>query len=219
MNASIKLIVIMRNPVTRLMSDFSQLAIKSNSFNDYEQDDEELNDVVSGLKMQVGDKMATLMLNEERELERYVTRPDGGIDEQRRIVRTGMYTVHLERWLAMFPREQFHYVDGERLIREPHVELQKLERFLGFEQPLIKEEHFVFSSKKGFYCLASGRQSRKKRHSGEAIADNLPVCLGKSKGRRHVSISPELRGKLDSLYSPYNEYLLSLTGLNFTSYH
>lgn len=156
-------------------------------------------------------------MNEQRDLERYVTRPDGGIDDQRRIVRTGMYTMHLERWLSVFPREQFHFVDGEQLIRKPHVELQKLERFLGFEQPTISKEHFVFSSKKGFYCLARGGLSRKKRHSSDPETINqAPVCLGKSKGRRHVAISAELEHKLNSFYAPYNEYLLSLTGLNFT---
>uniref|UniRef100_A0A6G1SBR8 Heparan sulfate glucosamine 3-O-sulfotransferase 3A1 n=1 Tax=Aceria tosichella TaxID=561515 RepID=A0A6G1SBR8_9ACAR len=235
MNASIKLIVIMRDPVTRLISDFSQLIanrLKDYYSNDYEREDWELVGVdmessseASPITITSGNTTNTAAAIEaaQRELEEHVLRVDGGIDEQRRIVRTGMYSMHLERWMSVFPRGQFHFVDGERLVREPHAELQKLELFLGFKEPMIRREHFIFSPKKGFYCLADRSLTRDKRqtYTTTRMIDNdelvvKPICLGKSKGRRHVSISKELSDKLKSFYAPYNEYLLSLTGLNFT---
>lgn len=226
MNASIKLILIMRDPVTRLISDFSQLLanrLKSNLI-DYEKDDYEATNMEDSLPEGAStfeNKTGLIMEEAQRELEDHVLRADGGVDDRRRIVRTGMYALHLERWVSVFPREQFHFVDGERLIKEPHVELQKLELFLGFKEPTIMKEHFVFSPKKGFYCLANGDLTRDKRQANATgMIDNdrsiKPICLGKSKGRRHVSISMELSDKLKSFYAPYNEYLLSLTGLNFT---
>lgn len=51
----------------------------------------------------------------------------------------------------MFNRDQIHIVNGDRLIKEPHVELNKIETFLGLPNQ-IKASHFVFNKKKNFYC-------------------------------------------------------------------
>jgi [heparan sulfate]-glucosamine 3-sulfotransferase 5 len=225
MNASIKLIVIMRDPVTRLISDFSQIFANRFKYilDDYDHGYHDLSNVnIDSQKAEMIENKTTDWLEASRNLEEHVLREDGGIDEQRNIVRTGMYAMHLERWLSVFPRDQFHFVNGETLIKEPHVELQKLERFLGFSQSTIKKEHFVFSAKKGFFCLAKRNSVRDKRQASSRKLDekddfvSRASCLGRTKGRRHVPINKGLLEKLKSFYAPYNEYLYSLTGLNFT---
>lgn len=220
MNASIKLILILRNPVTRLISDFSQTIANRlddpSAPDDYDHDDHNRAIQMEGPSASNGNVTSTLLWRvAEQEFKKYILRSDGGIDEQRRIVRIGMYSMHLERWLSIFHRDKFHFVDGELLIKRPHEELQKLERFLGLP-PVITEEHFVFSPKKGFYCLTNDTaSSRHKRNA--VVTDNSfgLVCLGKSKGRRHVAVDRDLVDKLRDFYAPYNEYLSSMTGVNF----
>ncbi|KAJ8339505.1 hypothetical protein SKAU_G00362910 [Synaphobranchus kaupii] len=51
-----------------------------------------------------------------------------------------------------FPRAQIHVVDGDALVRDPFPELQGAERFLGLP-PRIAPSNFYFNATKGFYCL------------------------------------------------------------------
>ena len=220
MNADVKLIVIFRNPVTRLISDYSQLTanrLRAMSL-DQRYDSGKNNDPYAKL----GLTDDNLWQEAGREFEEHVLRPDGGIDERRQIVKTGMYSIYLEKWMALFPRNQMHFVDGERLITEPDIELQKLEQFLGVKAS-IKREHFVFSSEKGFFCL-SGRNSTQLSPSplsqsfelGQTFNMSIkPICLSESKGRRHITVRKEVEKKLQYFYAPYNEYLQSLTNITF----
>lgn len=216
MNSSIKLVLILREPVTRLISDFSQLvANRLEQSDDYDyyptgeaNDDDEEEQPERNKTLQVWQEA-------EKEFEQFVLRPDGGIDDQRPAVRVGMYSSHLERWLALFARGQFHFVDGERLIARPHEELRKLEAFLGLE-PVIGEQHFVFNPKKGFYCLAASSRGEPGGGGGGG-GDGRPSCLSKSKGRRHVRVKRQLVQQLQEFYAPYNDYLYSLTGINFNN--
>lgn len=233
MNSTIKLIVIFRDPVTRLISDFSQ-TIANKLGNDEDNDDNEgrvnddyykkggfyfgtrVNSTARGIYKSVSND--DVWFKAERELEEYILRPDGGVNDQRRAIRVGMYSVYLEKWLSLFQMRQMHFVDGERLIAAPAEELQKLEKFLGLK-PYIRREHFVFDPRKGFYCL-NGTISM-IHHGGHKIlgppvdADMEPHCLSRSKGRRHVRLSKRLVGKLKEFYGPFNQYLYTLTGISF----
>ena len=238
MNSSIKLVVIFRNPVNRLVSDFSQLvANRINSARGQvarpgqEEEDEDghegelswdcgkLDGVSEGVSGEQKWANETAWLRAEAELESHVLRPDGGVDDQQRIVRAGMYSMHLERWLSLFNRRQMHFVDGEKLISHPAEQLQKLEHFLGLS-PHIRSEHFVFNPRKGFFCLnGTTIEQDKHKEAGEghqaAAGCQKSRCLSKSKGRRHVRVSDELLEKLSDFYAPYNEYLRELTGIKF----
>lgn len=208
MNSSIKLIVIFRNPVTRLVSDYSQLIANRLKPS-------------PGSKLSIGNRSDAMLFDDtdndniwrsaELAFEKHVLTPGGAIDEQRRMVRTGMYSMYLERWLAVFQRYQFHFVDGERLIIEPHSELQKLEKFLGVRSTILPK-HFVYIPRKGFYCLTGANITYAPRGNGERSGG--PICLSRSKGRRHVTVTDELKRKLADFYAPYNEYLFSMTDIN-----
>lgn len=216
MNASIKLILILRDPVTRLISDFSQLVAKKaksldgggggSNNNNYDSMVMDYYNLASDFERR--DLNESFWKAAERDFENYVLRPDGGIDEQRRAIRVGLYTIHLERWLNHFGREQILFLNGEQLISKPHEELNKLELFLGL--PIsIKAKHFVFNPRKGFFCLAPTTKSTSSDRPDE------PICLSKSKGRRHIKVNDWLIKELRNFYEPYNKYLFSLTGINF----
>ena len=52
-----------------------------------------------------------------------------------RCLEPGRYAAHLENWLRLFPAEQLHLTDGERLRRDPVAELHRLQHFLQVRRP------------------------------------------------------------------------------------
>ncbi|XP_075730389.1 heparan sulfate glucosamine 3-O-sulfotransferase 1, partial [Rhipicephalus microplus] len=124
MNASLLLLLIVRDPVVRLVSDYAQLAANRRQ----------------------------LQREDAPPFERLILLPDGAVNAEYRPVRTSMYAVHVRRWLSHFPRRQLHVVDGDRLVRDPLRELRRVEAFLGLPA-LIPSGALYFNRTKGFYCL------------------------------------------------------------------
>lgn len=65
------------------------------------------------------------------QFEEVVLTAEGRVNTDYRPVGTSIYAVYFRRWLAYFPRRQIHIIDGDRLVREPFPEVQKVEAFLG----------------------------------------------------------------------------------------
>lgn len=128
MNASVQLLVIVREPTTRAVSDYTQ--------------------VLEGKER----KNKTYHRFERLALDA-ATRQ---VNTKYKAVRTSIYTKHLERWLKFFPAEQVHVVDGDRLIADPLPELQLAERFLRLP-PRIGRHNLYFNATRGFYCLRFSR--------------------------------------------------------------
>ncbi|KAH7973806.1 hypothetical protein HPB49_005317 [Dermacentor silvarum] len=124
MNASLLLLLIVRDPVVRLVSDYAQLAANRRQ----------------------------LQREDAPPFEQLILLPDGAVNAEYRPVRTSMYAVHVRRWLSHFPRRQLHVVDGDRLVRDPLRELRRVEAFLGLPA-LIPSGALYFNRTKGFYCL------------------------------------------------------------------
>ncbi|XP_025027427.1 heparan sulfate glucosamine 3-O-sulfotransferase 2 [Python bivittatus] len=171
MSRNTKLIVVVRNPVTRAISDYTQTLSKRPDIPTFE-----------GLSFR--------------------NRSLGLVDTSWSAIRIGLYVVHLESWLQYFPLSQIHFVSGERLITDPAGEMAKVQDFLGLQR-LITEKHFFFNKTKGFPCL--------KKVGGST----LPRCLGKSKGRPHVQIDPEVLEQLQDFYRPYNIRFYEAVGRDF----
>lgn len=53
-----------------------------------------------------------------------------GVNASWGAIRIGIYHRHIRRWLEHFPLHQIHFVDGERLITNPALEIRAVERFL-----------------------------------------------------------------------------------------
>ncbi|KAF6124774.1 heparan sulfate-glucosamine 3-sulfotransferase 2 [Phyllostomus discolor] len=171
MSRDTKLIVVVRNPVTRAISDYTQTLSKKPDIPTFE-----------GLSFR--------------------NRTLGLVDVSWNAIRIGLYVLHLESWLQYFPLAQIHFVSGERLITDPAGEMGRVQDFLGIKR-FITDKHFYFNKTKGFPCLKKTESSL------------LPRCLGKSKGRTHVQIDPEVIDQLREFYRPYNIKFYETVGQDF----
>ncbi|XP_072124586.1 heparan sulfate glucosamine 3-O-sulfotransferase 4 [Mobula birostris] len=166
-----KLVVVVRNPVTRAISDYTQTLSKKPEIPTFE-----------------------VLAFKNRTL--------GLIDASWSAIRIGIYALHLENWLQFFPLSQIHFVSGERLIIDPAGEMGKVQDFLGLKR-IVTDKHFYFNKTKGFPCLKKPEDS------------SLPRCLGKSKGRTHPKIDPDVIHRLRKFYRPFNIMFHQITGEDF----
>ncbi|XP_017280780.1 heparan sulfate glucosamine 3-O-sulfotransferase 3B1a [Kryptolebias marmoratus] len=171
MSKETKLIVVVRNPVTRAISDYTQTRSK---------------------KLDIPSFESLTFKNMSA----------GLIDTTWSAVQIGLYAKHLERWLQFFPMEQMLFVSGERLITDPAGEMARVQDFLGLRR-VVTEKYFHFNPAKGFPCL--------KRPEG----NSKPHCLGKTKGRTHPNIDPEVVQRLRDFYKPFNRKFYKMTGQDF----
>ncbi|XP_037332863.1 heparan sulfate glucosamine 3-O-sulfotransferase 4 [Pungitius pungitius] len=171
MARDIKLIIVVRNPVTRAISDYTQTLSKKPEIPTFE-----------------------VLAFKNRTL--------GLIDASWSALRIGIYALHLESWMQYFPLSQMHFVSGERLIVDPAGEMGKVQDFLGLKR-IVTDKHFYFNKTKGFPCLKKPEDS------------STPRCLGKSKGRTHPRIDPDVIRRLHKFYKPFNMMFYQMTGQNF----
>ena len=122
MDPNIKLLLIVRDPVKRLISDYNQF--RSRYLNE-------------------GKNYPTV--------EEFLFTRDDEFNLNYPVLQRSIYHKHMHKWLEYFPREQIHIVDGEKFIRAPWKELQVVEGFLNVTS-VITENNFFFNDTKGFYC-------------------------------------------------------------------
>lgn len=126
MSKSVRLIVVLRDPVTRALSDYTQTSVKRRrSMPTFEQ--------LAFVHSDSGDVNVT-------------------VNTSWRAIQIGLYAVHVRRWLAEFSAHQLHFVSGERLVADPTSVLADIQHFLGLPR-LVTDKHFRFSHEKGFPCV------------------------------------------------------------------
>ncbi|XP_071964575.1 heparan sulfate glucosamine 3-O-sulfotransferase 1-like [Antedon mediterranea] len=130
MNASVKIIVIVRQPTIRVVSDYIQAVVKHN------------NKDKPPFK-----NFAELVMD------------NGKVDQFYKPIQTSIYCVHLSRWQQYFNKSQFHIVDGDALITDPYKEVKLIEQFLGVSD-YYSPDNFYYNETKGYYCLRWGKESR-----------------------------------------------------------
>lgn len=170
MNASVLLLVVVRDPVTRLISDYTQILHNHRE---------------KGLAFKSFEEM-TLDAN-------------GTVNLRYDAVRKSLYVIHLRKWLQHFPLSQIHVVNGDKFIRKPWQELNKVEDFLGLDHE-ITPDLFYFNATKGFHCV----QWREKEK-----------CLTKSKGRQHPNVSRTAVSSLRKFYAKFNYEFYDAVGKDF----
>lgn len=152
MNSSIKLILIVREPVTRAISDYTQLRIHASTAS------------TTNINNALTDNYQSI-----RSFEELTMKADGTVNESYRPIAVSLYHYYMHRWLETFPREQILVVNGDQLIEDPVPQLRRIEHFLGIE-PKIGRHNFYFNHTKGFYCLRNDtmekclRESKGRRH-------------------------------------------------------
>uniref|UniRef100_A0A8C5LVE1 Sulfotransferase n=1 Tax=Leptobrachium leishanense TaxID=445787 RepID=A0A8C5LVE1_9ANUR len=169
MNSTIRLLLILRDPIERVLSDYTQV------FYNHKQ------------KNKTYPPVEDLLLK------------NGELNTDYKAINRSLYYSFMENWLTYFPLKNIHIVDGDRLIKEPFPEMQKVERFLNLS-PQINASNFYFNKTKGFYCLRDGGRDR---------------CLHESKGRAHPQIKPYLLGKLRDYFDEPNKKFFELVGQKF----
>ena len=150
MSPNLKLILIVRDPVSRLISDYTQLDTKK---------------VVKNIANRPSFERAVLLRN-------------GSINRGYVPVQVGEYGRHLKNWLRYFPLKQILIVDGGNFIVNPFEELQRIEEYLEL-QSYFQKSQFFYSEEKGFYCWKTKRKTEpqclgdKKGRSHPAVADDV----------------------------------------------
>ncbi|CAJ0581775.1 unnamed protein product, partial [Mesorhabditis spiculigera] len=124
MDPKMKILLILREPVVRTISDFTQVY-----YNRLELDKSlpQFEDVI----FQNGtNRLAT----------------------NYKPLRNSLYVIHLRNWLKYFPLSQIHVVDGDKFAMEPLPELRAIEKFLGLPSQ-IEAASLVWDPHKGFFCF------------------------------------------------------------------
>ena len=189
MSRDIRLIVVVRDPVTRAISDYVQASGKRPNLPPFER----MAFVYSA------NDTENPSLSSSSSIE---TRP---IATSWGAVKIGIYARHLRRWLRRFPLDQMHFVNGERLIADPAGEMATLQDFLGLRR-FVDARHFYFNATKGFPCLRKYDQGGGKE---------IVRCLGSSKGRSHPDVDAKVIQRLRDFFRPFNEKFYRMTGVNF----
>ena len=130
MNASIKLILVVRDPVDRSVSEWMHHC--RNILED--------NDKIAAQRCQTYESSGVLTKT-------------GAVDASSRVIYRSMYATHIKNWTRSFALgSQLLVVDGEKLVSDPLSEIVRVEDFLGLRNYLTKQK-FVFDQKKGFHCM------------------------------------------------------------------
>ncbi|CAL8271317.1 unnamed protein product [Boreogadus saida] len=149
-NPGAKLLLILRDPTERVLSDYTQVYHNR-----------------------------LLKHKRHRPIEEVLVLKDGGVNLGYKALNRSLYYVHMQNWLRHFPRDSIHVVDGDALIRDPFPEVQRVERFLRLE-PQIDAGNFYFNRTKGFYCLRDrGRERCLHDSKGRAHPRVAPDILHK----------------------------------------
>jgi [heparan sulfate]-glucosamine 3-sulfotransferase 5 len=187
MNSSVRLLLIVREPVTRAISDYAQLRSHASS-------------VAPGVGGVPGPAVALAATSasaaDQRSFEQLAIQQDGSVNESYRPIAISVYHNHMYRWLEVFHRRQILVVNGDQLIDDPVPQLKRIEGFLRLE-PHIGRHNFYFNRTKGFYCMRNGTSEK---------------CLKESKGRRHPRVSPFVVSKLRKFFAEHNQRFYELVG-------
>jgi [heparan sulfate]-glucosamine 3-sulfotransferase 5 len=167
MNSSARLIVLLRHPVTRTVSDYTQIYYNKH------------------LKNESIDSFEDIVIDPET----------GLVNTKYKAVQISTYHQHFRHWLQLFPLEQIHVVDGDRLITDPVSEIQSIEDFLGLPHR-VNYDMLYYNATRGFYCMR--------------INSTHERCLGASKGRKHPHIDSAVLDTLNKFFEPHNKRLFNL---------
>ena len=74
--------------------------------------------------------------------------------KQNKFIRNSLYYLDIKQWLNYLDlsSDQLIVIDGESFIKQPWAELNRCEQFLNVTR-FIKAEHFHFDANKKFFCL------------------------------------------------------------------
>ncbi|KAL2088718.1 hypothetical protein ACEWY4_015617 [Coilia grayii] len=149
MNPDVKLLLILRDPTERVLSDYTQ---------------------VYHNRLQKNKRMQPI---------ESVLLQDGEINLGYRALNRSLYYVHIENWLRYFPLDSIHVVDGDQLIRDPLPEMQEVERFLELEPQINASNFYFNKTKGFYCLRDHGRERCLHDSKGRAHPRVDPSILQK----------------------------------------
>ncbi|KAM9325329.1 heparan sulfate glucosamine 3-O-sulfotransferase 1-like [Gastrophryne carolinensis] len=128
MNSSIKLLLILRDPTERVISDYTQVYY---------------NRLENHKPVQPFEGIVI---------------KNGALNTKYKAIQRSLYDVHIERWLKYFDLNQIHIVDGNALIKRPLMELQQVERFLNLPPRIVSSNFYFNQTKGFYCIRSDGRE-------------------------------------------------------------
>lgn len=128
MNPSIKLLLILRDPTERVVSDYTQVYF---------------NRLENRKPVQAIERMLV---------------KNGALNTRYKAIQRSLYDVHMRNWLQYFPLRQIHIVDGDTLIRDPLPELQRVERFLDLPPRIQASNFYFNQTKGFYCIRSDGNE-------------------------------------------------------------
>ena len=126
MNSSIKLILMVREPVQRAISDYAHSL-------HYKED-------VSGLSFE----------------DEVIDRLTGQVNASSLLISRSLYHLHLQRWFDVFPRDQILILGCEDFMSSPAAQMQKVETFIGVSHYLDDSKFMRHESQKFYCLKLTG---------------------------------------------------------------
>ncbi|XP_067314250.1 heparan sulfate glucosamine 3-O-sulfotransferase 1 [Pseudorasbora parva] len=144
-----KLLLIVREPTERLLSDYTQVF-----HNRLE-------------KHKPQQTLETLLMR------------DGELNLDYKALNRSLYHEHLRHWLSVFPRSRMHLVDGDALIRDPLPEMKKVEEFLQLEPQINADNFYFNQTKGFHCLRQRGRERCLHASKGRKHPNVAPEILNK----------------------------------------
>ncbi|KAM9329890.1 heparan sulfate glucosamine 3-O-sulfotransferase 1 [Gastrophryne carolinensis] len=149
MNSTIKLLLILRDPVERVLSDYTQVYYNHLQKNKSYPPVEDL-----------------LLRN-------------GKLNTDYKAINRSLYYTFMENWLMYFPLQNIHIVDGDYLIKDPFPEIQKVERFLDLSPQINASNFYFNKTKGFYCLRDSGRERCLHESKGRSHPCINSYLLGK----------------------------------------
>ena len=124
MNSSIKLLFVVRDPISRTVSDYLHMHTVY---------------TLRKMKYKTFEEMAINPATGHLNLDFYA-------------IQRSLYYHYLWRWLEYFPLSQIHIVDGDKLKTHPWEVMSGIEKFLGVRK-FYDKSYFYMNPDRGFYCI------------------------------------------------------------------
>ena len=185
-NNTLKMILLVREPVERLLSDYSFEFFQRVSKH-------------GKIIFENSSNVYTNMSSLDRKL---VNRFSGKVKENVPEVVKSTYDIAMVRYLSFFRQDQILVIESKQLKTDPINVLRKVESFLGLEHK-IKIEDFVFNKEKGFYCVRSDPGM-------VCYGDNR----GRNATTK-ITIEPDTKAILRNYFRKHNERFYRLIGKKF----
>ncbi|XP_010900914.2 heparan sulfate glucosamine 3-O-sulfotransferase 1 [Esox lucius] len=149
MNPDIKLLLILRDPTERVLSDYTQVFYNR------------------------------LQKHKRYQPIESVLVKDGEVNLGYKALNRSLYHMHLQNWLRYFPLQSIHVVDGDKLIKDPFPEIKRVERFLSLEPQINASNFYFNKTKGFYCLRDHGRERCLHDSKGRAHPHVAPAILHK----------------------------------------